>query len=70
MTHNDFNQVSIAFCSNMVASNIERSQRQISLIETQSLNDKKLAKKIEKLNKIMNEASLLASEIYNQVLTY
>ena len=70
MTHNDFNEVSTTFCSNLVASNIANSTRQILTINTQSLNDKKLAKKIEKLAKLMNDANLLAGEIYNQVYRF
>ncbi len=70
MTHNDYNETNCTFIGNCVASNIANSTRRILTIETQSLDDKKLAKKIQKLAKMMQEADKLATEIYNQVLTY
>ena len=70
MTHNDFNEIEVHFCYNLVASKISDTAKQLSSIDTSIILDRKLSKKLEKLNKMMQEAKELSNDIYEQVCRY
>ena len=62
-TRNDYDQLVTPIESNCINSKIESVNRNISSINLSDLSDKKIAKKIEKLKKLIIQANILSNEI-------